>query len=57
MSFILAAKPDDHKIMYKMIENQDKLDNVQELVRGGRARWKIGRSRPSLGWHLNLRVK
>lgn len=31
MSFILVAKPDDHKIMYKMIENRDKLDNVREL--------------------------
>jgi len=64
MSFILVAKPDDHKIMYKMIENRDKLDNVweldkityknrcvtnivvgrdniQDLVSGGRARWKI----------------
>jgi hypothetical protein len=64
MSSILVAKHDDHKIMYKMIENRDKLDNVweldkityknrcvtnivvgrdniQDLVSGGRARWKI----------------
>ncbi len=32
MSYLFVAKPDDHKVMYRMIENRDKIGKVHEKI-------------------------